>query len=69
LATKTGLFGNQVSISPIFYEQPFRNEVFFEAVMSLKSGFEISLQKIVGSKAVHKMLVILTIKSQFIYHL
>jgi hypothetical protein len=49
-----------VSISPIFYEQLFHNQVFCAAFMCLQFGFEIFWQKDFGAKAAHKMLVKLT---------
>jgi hypothetical protein len=51
---------DQVSISPIFYEQLFRMKVFCAAFMCLQFGFVIFWQKDFGAKAAHKMLVKLT---------
>jgi hypothetical protein len=51
---------DQVSISPIFYEQLSLYESFFTAFICLKFGFVISWQKNFGAKAAHKMLVKLT---------
>jgi len=48
-----------VSISPIFYEQLFHTKVFCAAFMCLQFGFVIFWQKDFGTKAAHKMLVIL----------
>jgi hypothetical protein len=49
-----------VSISPIFYEQLFRIEVFCPAFMCLQFGFVIFWQKDFGAKVAHKMLVKMT---------
>jgi hypothetical protein len=51
---------NQVSISPIFYEQLFGMKVFCVAFMCLLFGFVIFWQKDFGAKAAHKMLMKLT---------
>ncbi len=51
---------DQVSISPIFYEQLFNTKVFCAAFMCLQFGFVIFGQKDFGAKAAHKMLVRLT---------
>jgi hypothetical protein len=51
---------NQVSISPIFYEQLFCMKVFCAALMCLQFWFVIFWQKDLGAKAAHKLLVILT---------
>jgi hypothetical protein len=48
---------DQVSISPIFYEQLFHTKVFCAALMCLKFEFVIFWQKDFGTKAAHKMLV------------
>jgi hypothetical protein len=53
-------FTNQVSISPIFYEQLFHMKVFCAAFTYLQFGFEIFWRKDFGTKAAHKMLVNLT---------
>jgi hypothetical protein len=49
-----------VSISPIFYEQHFRMNVFCAAFRCLQFGSVILWQKDFGAKAAHKMLVKLT---------
>jgi hypothetical protein len=49
-----------VSISPIFYEQLFRMNVFCATFMCLQFGFVIFWQEDFGIKAAHKMLVKLT---------
>ncbi len=51
---------NQVSISPIFYEQLFCTKVFCAAFIRLQFGFVIFWQKDFGAKAAHIMLVKLT---------
>jgi len=48
---------DQVSISPIFYEQLFHTKVFCAALMCLQFGFVIFWQKDFGARAAHKMLV------------
>jgi hypothetical protein len=53
-------FCHQVSISTIFYKQLFRTKVFCTAFMCLQFGFVIFWQKDIGTKAAHKMLVILS---------
>jgi hypothetical protein len=54
------LESNQVSISPIFFEQLFRTQDFCTAFMCLQFGFVIFWGKDFGAKAAHKMLVKLT---------
>jgi len=49
-----------VSILPTFYEQCLYTKVFCAAFLYLQLGFVIFWQKNVGTKAAHKMLVILT---------
>jgi hypothetical protein len=56
----TKLCHNQVSISPIFYEQLFHMKVFCTAFMCLQLGFVIFWRKDFGTKAAHKMLVKMT---------
>ncbi len=51
---------DQVSISPIFYEQLFHTKVFCAAIMCLQFGFVIFWRKDFGAKAAHKMLLKLT---------
>jgi hypothetical protein len=51
---------HQVSISPIFYEQLFRTNIFCAAFMCLQLEFVIFWRKDFGAKAAHKMLVKLT---------
>jgi hypothetical protein len=45
---------NQVSISPIFYEQLFHTKVFCAAFMCLQFGLVIFWQKDFGAKAAQK---------------
>jgi hypothetical protein len=52
--------GNQVSISPIFYEQFFDMKVFCAVFMCSQFGFVILWQKDFCAKAAHIMLVKLT---------
>jgi hypothetical protein len=52
--------GDQVSISPILYEQLFCTKVFCIAFMCLQFGLVIFWQKDFGAKAAHKMLGKLT---------
>ncbi len=51
------MFGDLVSISPIFYEQLFHMKVFCATFMCLQFGFVIFWQKDFGKKAANKMLV------------
>jgi hypothetical protein len=59
------LNGDQVSISPIFYEHLFCMKVFCAAFMCLKFGFVMFWQKDLGTKVAHKMLVKLTSGASF----
>jgi hypothetical protein len=52
--------GDQVSISPIFYEQLFLTKVFLLTFYCLQFGFVIFWRKDLGTKAAHKKLVKLT---------
>jgi len=53
--------GQQVSISPTFYEQLFHIKVFFATFLFLQFGFVIFFwQENIGAKAVCKMLAKLT---------
>jgi hypothetical protein len=51
---------DQVSISPIYYEQLFRTKGLCTAFMRLQFGFVIFCRKNFGAKAAHEMLVKLT---------
>jgi hypothetical protein len=52
--------GDEVSVSPTFYEQLFSTKVFCAAFQHLQFGFVIFWKKNIGAKAPCKMLVELT---------